>query len=128
MLGQIQSLMNEVTGVHSSLCGWLGICNTLRGVKSLGFPEFGWEWGGWGMDDRLRERVQGFVEELLREEKSSIRKARTLLEIENQAIEIGDELVRQLANSDLAVRQYKSGLMNVLRATTERDLHSSALS
>jgi len=59
------------------------------------------------MDDRIRERVQGFVDELLREEKSSLKKARTLLEIENQAIEIGDELVRQLANSDLAQRAEK---------------------
>jgi len=59
------------------------------------------------MDDRLRERVQGFVEQLLKEEKSSLKKARTLLEIENQAIEIGDELVRQLANSDLAQRAEK---------------------
>lgn len=59
------------------------------------------------MDDRLRERVQGFVEQLLREEKSSLKKVRTLLEIENQAIEIGDELVRQLANSDLTQRAEK---------------------
>ena len=56
------------------------------------------------MDDRMKERVQEFVEQLLREEKSSIRKAQTLLEIENQAMEIGDELVRQLANRDLSER------------------------
>ena len=56
------------------------------------------------MDDRMKVRVQEFVEMLLKEEKSSIRKARTLLEIENQAIEIGDELVRQLTGSDLAER------------------------
>ena len=59
------------------------------------------------MEDRFRERVQGFVEQLLKEEKSSLKKARTLLEIENQAIEIGDELVRQLANSDLTERAEK---------------------
>ena len=52
----------------------------------------------------MKERVQGFVEQLLKEEKSSLREAQTLLEIENQAIEIGDELVRQLANSDLSER------------------------
>lgn len=56
------------------------------------------------MDDRMKERVQEFVEQLLKEEKSSLRKAQTLLEIENQAIEIGDELVRQLANTDLSER------------------------
>jgi len=59
------------------------------------------------MDDRMKERVQGFVEQLLREEKSSLRKAQTLLEIENQAIEIGDELIRQLANGDLSERAEK---------------------
>lgn len=52
----------------------------------------------------MKERVQEFVEQLLKEEKSSLRKAQTLLEIENQAIEIGDELVRQLTGSDLAER------------------------
>jgi len=35
------------------------------------------------MDDRLRERVHGFVEQLLKEEKSSLTKAQTFLEIEN---------------------------------------------
>ena len=48
------------------------------------------------MDDRLRERVQGFVEQLLKEEKSSLRKAQTFLEIENLAVEVGDEIARRL--------------------------------
>lgn len=56
------------------------------------------------MDDQLRLRVRGFVEELLKEEKTSLRKARTLLEIENLAVEIGDELARRLASGDLAER------------------------
>lgn len=56
------------------------------------------------MDGRLRVRVQEFVEQLLREEKSVLRQARTLLEIENLAVEIGDELSRRLAGSDLAER------------------------
>lgn len=56
------------------------------------------------MDDRLRARVREFVEELQREEKPSLRKARTLLEIENLAVKVGDEVARQLASSDLAER------------------------
>ncbi len=56
------------------------------------------------MDDRLRERVQGFVEQLLREEKASLRKAQTLVEIENLAVEVGDEIARQLTVGDLSER------------------------
>ena len=56
------------------------------------------------MDDRLQERVQGFVKQLLREEKPALRKARTLLEIEDLAVEVGDEIARQLASGDLAER------------------------
>lgn len=56
------------------------------------------------MEDRLRERVHGFVEQLLKEEKSSLRKARTLLEIENLTAEVGDEIARQLASGDLSER------------------------
>lgn len=56
------------------------------------------------MDDRLRVRVQGFVEQLLKEEKSSLRTAQTLLEIESLAVEVGDEIARQLAGGDLADR------------------------
>lgn len=56
------------------------------------------------MDDRLRDRVRGFVERLLAEEKSSLRKAQTLLEIEDLAVEVGDEIARQLASGDLAGR------------------------
>lgn len=52
------------------------------------------------MDDRLRERVSGFVEQLLKEEKSSLRKARTLLEIENLTAEVGDEIARHPAAED----------------------------
>jgi len=42
------------------------------------------------MGDRLRERVQGFVEQLLKEEKSSLRKAQTFLEIETLTVETGE--------------------------------------
>ena len=56
------------------------------------------------MDDRLRERVSSFVEQLLKDEKSSLRKAQTLLEIENLALEVGDEIARQLASGDLSQR------------------------
>lgn len=60
------------------------------------------------MDDRLRERVQGFVEQLLKEEKSSLRKAQTFLEIENLAIEVGDEIARRLASGDLSKRSQEA--------------------
>ena len=56
------------------------------------------------MDDQLRSRVQGFVQQLLDEEKSSLRKAGTLLDIEHLAGEVGDEIARQLASGDLAER------------------------
>jgi len=60
------------------------------------------------MDDRLRGRVQEFVEQLLKEERSSLRKARTLLEIEDLACEVGDALARELASGDLAERSEES--------------------
>lgn len=56
------------------------------------------------MDDRIRERLRGFVEQLLAEEKASLHRAQTLLEIENLAVEVGDELTRLLASGDLAER------------------------
>jgi len=61
------------------------------------------------MDDRLRRRIQGMARQLVAEEKGTFRGARTLLDLENLTVEIGDEeigdeLVRQLANTDLAGR------------------------
>ena len=56
------------------------------------------------MDDRIRERIEGFVRQLVQEEKATLRQARTLLDIEEQAIEIGDEIARRLANADLSER------------------------
>lgn len=60
------------------------------------------------MDDRFRERVQGFVEQLLKEEKSSLRKAQTFLEIENLAVEVRDEVARQLAGGGLSRRSQEA--------------------
>lgn len=56
------------------------------------------------MDDRLRTRVQTFVEQLLTEEKSALRAAHTLLDIEHLSMEVGDEIARQLTSGDLAQR------------------------
>ena len=56
------------------------------------------------MDDRLKQRVRGFVEQLLQEEKTSLRSARTLLEIEELTGEVGDEIARLLASGELAQR------------------------
>lgn len=61
------------------------------------------------MDDRIRQRLQGFVEQLLTEEKAALRKAKTLLEIENLATEVGDELTQLLASGDLAERAEQMG-------------------
>jgi len=60
------------------------------------------------MDDRLREQVQGFVEQLLKEEKSSLSKARTFLKIENLTAEVGDEIAQQLASGDLSERSQQA--------------------
>lgn len=67
------------------------------------------------MDDRIRERVQGFVEQLLKEEKSSLRTAQTLLEIENLAVEVGDEIARQLASGDLSKRSQEAAAQGPFR-------------
>lgn len=56
------------------------------------------------MDDQLRQRIQEMARQLVTEEKSTFRGARTLRDLEDLAVEVGDELVRQLANSDLAER------------------------
>lgn len=56
------------------------------------------------MDDRMRTRVQEFAEQLLAEQKKEFRSAATLREIEELTGQIGDELTRQLANSDLSGR------------------------
>lgn len=56
------------------------------------------------MDDRLRKRIQEMARQLVAEEKSTFRGARTLLDLENLTVEMGDELVRQLASTDLDER------------------------
>lgn len=56
------------------------------------------------MDGRMRARVREFAEQLLAEEKKEFRSATTLREIEELTGQIGDELTRQLANSDLSAR------------------------
>jgi hypothetical protein len=56
------------------------------------------------MDDQLRRRIHEMARQLVAEEKQTFRGARTLLDLENLTVEIGDELVRQLANTDLAAR------------------------
>lgn len=60
------------------------------------------------MDDRLRRRIQEMARQLVSEEKGTFRGARTLLDLEELTIQIGDELVRQLANTDLAQRAAES--------------------
>lgn len=61
------------------------------------------------MDDRLRKRIRELAQQLVAEEKRTFREAKTLLELENLAVEIGDELGRQLANTDLAERAEEVG-------------------
>ena len=60
--------------------------------------------GEWVMDDRLRRRIREVARQLVAEEKSTFRGARTLLDLENLTVEMGDELVRQLASMDLGER------------------------
>ena len=60
------------------------------------------------MDDRLRARVKGFVEQLIKEEKASLRAAKTFVDIEDLAVEVGDEVARSLASSDLAQRSVEA--------------------
>ena len=56
------------------------------------------------MDDRLRRRIREVAQQLLAEEKATFRGASTLLDLENLTVEVGDELVRQLASIDLTER------------------------
>ena len=56
------------------------------------------------MDGEMKQKIQAFAEQLLAQEKSEFRKAVTLREIEEFTGKIGDELARQLANSDLTER------------------------
>ena len=56
------------------------------------------------MDDSLKARIRELAQQLVAEQRSKFRQAHTLVEIENLTTEIGDELTRQLANTDLAER------------------------
>jgi hypothetical protein len=56
------------------------------------------------MDDRLKARIRELAQQLLAEEKATFRKARTLFDLENLVVAVGDELACQLANSDLGER------------------------
>lgn len=56
------------------------------------------------MDDQLKRQIREFAQQLVAQQKGTFRKARTLLELEQLTAEIGDELTRQMANTDLAER------------------------
>ena len=56
------------------------------------------------MDDRLRRRVFVMARELAAAEKNRLDQAVTLVEIEDLAVEIGDELMKQLAQTMLTER------------------------
>lgn len=56
------------------------------------------------MDGEMKQKIQVFAEQLLAQEKSEFRKAVTLRDLEEFTGQIGDELARQLANTDLTDR------------------------
>jgi len=56
------------------------------------------------MDDQLKVQIRELAQQLLARQKGTFRKARTLLDLEQLTAQIGDELTRQLANTDLAER------------------------
>lgn len=56
------------------------------------------------MDNRLSARVRELAEQLLADEKTEFRSARTLRDLEELTGRIGDELARQLVNLDLSDR------------------------
>lgn len=56
------------------------------------------------MDDRLRRKIREMSTQLARDEKDKLEAAGTLVDLERLAMEIGDELTRQLASLVLAER------------------------
>ncbi len=56
------------------------------------------------MEDRLQGRIRELARQLVSEERVAFRRARTLRELEDLVVEIGDELACQLANADVTER------------------------
>jgi len=56
------------------------------------------------MDDRIRREVSGFVAGLAKSQQEKLAAAGTFIDIEELTAEIGDEVARQLANSELSRR------------------------
>jgi len=56
------------------------------------------------MDGRLKAKVKGFAMELAREEQARLRAARTMVELEELACEIGDAFTSQLMSLEMKDR------------------------
>ena len=56
------------------------------------------------MDDRLRGRIDQFVQELATEQQERLAEAGTFVSLELLTIEIGDEIARRLASCELSRR------------------------
>lgn len=60
--------------------------------------------GSLAMDSELSSRIAGIVEQLAIQEQQRLRAAGTLVELEELACDIGDEVTRQLMSGQLAER------------------------
>lgn len=56
------------------------------------------------MDSELKSRLSGIVRQLAEQERERLRSAGTLVELEELACEIGDEVTRQLMREELGER------------------------
>ena len=56
------------------------------------------------MDSELKSRLSGIVRQLAEQEQQRLRAAGTIVELEELACEIGDEVTRQLLGEELAKR------------------------
>ena len=65
--------------------------------------------GDLAMDSELKSRLSGIVRQLAEQEHQRLRAAGTIVELEELACEIGDEVTRQLMSGALAERSSRSG-------------------
>ena len=63
-----------------------------------------WKMVGLAMESELKARLAGIVNQLAVQEQQRLRAAGTIVELEELACEIGDEVTRQLISGELAER------------------------
>lgn len=120
-------------GVHIALCEKIGDIGDCAIVIWFAGERDCLRMGGLAMDNELRARIAWVVRQLAEGEQKRLRVAGTLIELEEIACEIGDEVTRQLLKGGLVERSNEvaeassQACPDCGQSTTHSELHHRQL-